>query len=64
MTSSIEFRVKQALSEVEEFCSVETLDTLVDYIQSLEEEVDTLSIELDSIDSRQKRRRRDDDDWN
>ncbi len=63
MTSNIEIRVKQALSEVEEYCSIETLDAIKDYIRELEDEVEYLMDSIEST-SRKRRRRPDDDDWN
>ena len=65
MTSSIDLsRLSSALEEVLDLCSEETYNVLTSYIKDLEDEVNSLSIEIDSIDTRQKKRRRNDADWN
>ena len=56
--------INEALLEVQDNCSPETFAVIYQYIQDLEDDVESLEVELDAINSRSKRRRRDDDDWN
>lgn len=55
--------VNEALLEVQDNCSPETFAVIYQYIQDLEDDVESLEVELDAINSRSKRRRRDDEDW-
>lgn len=55
--------IQEALMEVQDNCSPETFDIIYRYIEELEEDVESLEVELDTINSRSKRRRRDEEDW-
>jgi hypothetical protein len=52
-----------ALSEVEEYCSDETYTTLLAFIESLENDIELLNIELDSMEHQHRRRRVSEEDW-
>ena len=52
-----------ALSEVEEYCSDETYTTLLAFIESLENDIELLNIELDSKEHQHRRRRVSEEDW-
>jgi hypothetical protein len=55
--------INEALLEVQDNCSPETFAVIYQYIQDLEDDVESLEVELDAINSRSKRRRRDEEDW-
>ena len=55
--------VNEAFLEVRDNCSPETFAVICQYIQDLEDDVESLEVELDAINSRSKRRRRDEEDW-
>ena len=52
-----------ALSEVEEYCSDATYTTLLAFIESLENDIELLTIELDSMEHQHRRRRVSEEDW-
>ena len=56
--------LEDALSEVYTECLAEVYEAIVEHIDSLEKEVEYLTMELESIDSApKKRRRRNEEDW-
>lgn len=56
--------LENALTEVYETCPSDVYEAIVQHIDSLEKEVEYLTMELESIDSApKKRRRRNEDDW-
>lgn len=64
MTSNTVNPLKDALAEVESFCSQEAYDTILSHIENLEEEIEFLNMEIESIDSQpKKRRRRNEEEW-
>lgn len=64
MTNNIVNPLKEALSEVESYCSQETYDTILSHIEKLEDEIEFLNMEIESFDSQPKRRRRrNEEEW-
>ena len=65
MTNNADIQLKHALDEIEEVCSAETYNSILLFIEELEDEIEGLQMELDSIHSsnRSKRRRRNEEEW-
>lgn len=61
MTKSI--NINSALEEVEEYCSDETYTTILTFIEMLENDIELLNIELDSVEHQHRRRRVSEEDW-
>lgn len=61
MTKSININV--ALEEVEEYCSDETYTTILAFIEMLENDIEMLNVELDSMEHQHRRRRVSEEDW-
>lgn len=54
--------ITDALNEVEEYCSDEAYSIILMFIESLEDEIEMLNVEIDSME-RQTRRRHREEDW-
>lgn len=61
MTKSI--NISGALEEIEEYCSDETYTTILAFIEMLENDIEMLNIELDSVEHQHRRRRVSEEDW-
>jgi hypothetical protein len=59
MTTNID----EALVEASEKCSPECYNILLTYIEELEEEVEYLNVEIESMNTKPKRRRPKEEDW-
>lgn len=55
--------ITEALNEVAEYCSDEAYSTILMFIERLEDDIEMLNIELDSVDSQPKRRHPREEDW-
>ena len=55
--------VNEALVEVHEKCSQECYATLLAYVEELEEEIEFLEVEIESMNSKPRRRRPKEEDW-
>ena len=54
--------ITDALNEVEEYCSDEAYSVILMFIENLEDEIEMLNVEIDSME-RQNRRRHREEDW-
>lgn len=54
--------VTEALQEVADYCSDEAYTVLLNFIENLENDIEMLNIEIDSME-RQTRRRHREEDW-
>jgi len=55
--------ITDALNEVEEYCSDEAYTTILMFIENLEDEIEMLNIQLDSVDQHPRRRHPREEDW-
>lgn len=55
--------VTNCLLELYEKCSQESYDTIMAYLEELEEEIELLEVEIESMNSKSRRRRPKEEDW-
>ena len=55
--------VTNSLLELYEKCSQESYDTIMNYIEELEEEIELLEVEIESMNGKPRRRRPKEEDW-
>ena len=55
--------VNESLTEVHEKCSPLCYATLLAYVEELEEEIEFLEVEIESMNSKPRRRRPKEEDW-
>lgn len=55
--------ITEALNEVQKYCSNEAYSNILMFIENLEDEIEMLNIELDSVHNAPKRRQPREEDW-
>lgn len=55
--------VTNSLLELYEKCSQESYDTIMSYLEELEEEIELLEVEIESMNNKPRRRRPKEEDW-
>lgn len=55
--------VTNSLLELYKKCSQESYDTIMAYLEELEEEIELLEVEIESMNSKPRRRRPKEEDW-
>ena len=55
--------VNESLTEIREKCSPECYSTILAYMEELEEEIEFLEVEIESMNTKPRRRRPKEEDW-
>lgn len=55
--------ITEALSEVGDYCSDEAYTVILNFIESLENDIEMLNIEIDSMERQSRRRHAREEDW-